>query len=136
MNSRFTTVSSSQKGIVIIAVTWLVSALVSFAALLVSSAFFIFLEALMAVCYAVMLVIVSRVKWVISFEGNVLTVTNTANKTSFRADSLSRDSFVFSQTKKQKAKNLCDLRIEDSPFQFCGVKNFNELAKYVYLNFN
>ncbi len=135
MKNSFKTFSSSKKNISVMLIVWLALSVAAGFGLAVSVAVFIYLETLLAFCFLFMILLVSKTKWMLVFENDILVIVNMANSKQYLLDGLVRESFVFSQSKHQKSKNCGDLKIVGCPAVFNDVKNIKELMTYVYNNF-
>lgn len=135
MENRFQTISSSVRNIKALIITWIVLSLVACFGLTISIGAFIFFEAIILACFAVMIFTVSRVRWMLYFEGTVLTITNLANRNQYYFDDLKRSDFVFTQSKSQKEKNRGHLKIVGSSAVFNDVQGFEEMKAYIDKSF-
>ena len=135
MENQFETVSSSSKNVKTVAITYLAMAAIASLALIVSVAFFIFIEAILVMCCGMMLFITARVKWVLYFEDTSLYLTNMGNQRSFYLDGLKKSDFVFTQSNSQKEKNCANLKIVGSSAVIYDVQNYEELKAYLDNNF-
>ena len=134
--NQFQTMSSARKNMRVCVFTWIIMAGLACFALRVTVAFFIFLEALIAIMSLFILLITARAKWIIIFEDDNLEIINAANKKSYVFDpTLKQSDFIFKQTATQKAKNCGDLRIKDCSAIFNDVQNFAELQAYINKTF-
>ena len=88
MENKFQTSSTSAKNVKSVLITWVIFAVAAFLGLAVSVKAFIFFEALLLVSFGMMLLIVSRTKWLLDFDGTLLTITNLANKQQYYFDDL------------------------------------------------
>ena len=131
MENNFQTTSSSAKNVKAILITWAVLAAAAFLGLIVSIKAFIFFEALLLVSFGMMLLIVSRTKWLLDFDGTLLTITNLANKQQYYFDDLKHSDFVFTQNNTQRKKNCAHLKIVGSSAVFNDVQDFEALKSYI-----
>ena len=130
MNS-FKTVSSSKKNVITIAITFGVMAVLALLGLTVTVGLFIYLEAILAICFLVAFIITKRTYWDVEFDGEILFMHNNGNKQTYRIDELTRADFILKQTEAQKAKNVGDVKFKNYSFLMYDVENFAELEAYI-----
>ena len=131
MENKFQTISSSAKNVKSVLITWVIFAVAAFLGLIVSIKAFIFFEALLLVSFGMMLLIVSRTKWLLDFDGTLLTITNLANKQQYYFGDLKHSDFVFTQNNTQRKKNCAHLKIVGSSAVFNDVQDFEALKSCV-----
>lgn len=131
MENKFQTTSTSAKNVKSVLITWVIFAAAAFLGLIASLKAFIFFEALLLVSFGMMLLIVSRTKWLLDFDGTLLTITNLANKQQYYFDDLKHSDFVFTQNNAQKSKNCAHLKIVGSSAVFNDVQDFEALKSYI-----
>jgi len=136
LENQFQTVSSSARNMKTRFITWGVMAAVALLGLAVSVPAFIFFEAIISIACIIMLFTVSKVKWVLDFEGTTLIITNAANHRQYCFDDLKRTDFIFTQNQSQKDKNCGHLKIVGSSAVFHDVQSFAELKAYIDRNFS
>ncbi|MBE6673960.1 MAG: hypothetical protein E7596_02515 [Ruminococcaceae bacterium] len=136
MKNNFQTISSSVRNIKAVLITCIVLAIVACFGLTISIGAFILFEAIILICCAVMLFTVSKVKWALYFEDNILTITNLANNNQYYFDDLKRSDFIFTQNKSQKERNRGHLKIVASSAVFNDVQSFEEMKAYIDRNFS
>ena len=81
------------------------------------------------------LILTARNHWEIQFENDKVLVYNTGNRQSYVFEQLRQSDFHIKRTEKQKAKNTCDMKLEDAVFNFYDVQNCKEMMDYVRENF-
>ena len=136
MEHQYQTVSSSAKNVKTLIVVWIVMAIVAIFGLTVSLVAFIFFEVVIAISCMVMLLIVSKARWLLHFEGTTLTIINLANRRAYRLDDLKHSDFVFTQSQVQKDKNCAHLKIIGSSAVFHDVQDFEKMKFYIDQNFS
>ena len=137
MENKFQTMSSSRKSVKTVFITWVVMAVAALFALKITVIACIFLEVIILFTCLFCAVLTSKTKWKLSFDGTVLTMTNTANHRQFCLENLKHSDFLFLQKENQESKNCGDLKIVG--FAAAGiydVQNFSELKAYIDRNFN
>lgn len=85
----------------------------------------------MLISFGMILLIVSRTKWALDFDGTLLTITNLANRQQYYFNDLKHSDFVFTQSNSQKSKNCAHLKIIGSTAVFNDVQSFEELKSYI-----
>ena len=127
----FHTESSARKNQLIIVYEYIVFALLSLFGLKIALITCLYFEGLVLVCFILGFVAVSKTRWLLDFQDNVLILTNTANHNQYRLEDLTFSDFHFKQTAVQMKANRCDLKIANLPFALYGVKNYEELKAYI-----
>lgn len=114
---------------------WLVFALASIGALKVTTAFFLLLEVILAVTFLFLVFITSRAYWVLRFEDAHLYLTDCGSHQTYHVYDVPASDFVFRQSKSQKAKNRCDLKIRNTVFAIYDAEQYEEMTRYIAENF-
>lgn len=135
MENRFETRSHPEKNVLSVCATWLFMALLSFGALRVTVNLFIFLESILFLTCGIMALFVSRVYWLLKFVDDTLYLENSLTHKSFRIYDVPASDFVIRQSKKQLAKDRCDIKIKDTVFAIYDADCASELQKYISENF-
>ena len=131
----FQTRSTSEKAVRTTVFTFIPIFALAFLGLRVAVITWLFLEGILLLTFLFCLALTAKTHWEIRFEaGNVL-VYNTGNRQSYVFEQLRQSDFHIRQTEKQKAKNTCDMKLEDAPFAFCDVQNHREMMAYILENF-
>ena len=136
MTDQFQTISSPAKNMKVILVVWCIMSALALFALQIAVVTCIFFEVIILLVCAIMLLITSKTKWILDFQGSQLTITNTANRQCFSFDKLALNDFVFSQTARQKAGNRGHLKIKGSSAVFNDVSSFEEMKAYIQVHFS
>lgn len=134
MNS-FTTRSTAEKSIRITIYTFIPMFVLAFWGLKVAVVTWLFIEGILLFTFAFCLILTARTHWEIQFQGDKILVYNTGNRQSYVFEQLKQSDFHIKQTEKQKAKNTCDMRLEDSMFGFYDVQSCQEMLAYIQENF-
>ena len=127
----FHTESSARKSQLIILSVFIVLALLSLFGLKIALITCLYFEGMTLICFILCFVLVSKTRWLLDFQDNVLILTNTANHKQYRLDELTVSDFHFKQTAVQKKANRCDLKLDNLPFGLYGVKKYEELNAYI-----
>ena len=135
MSDRFQTISSSKKNVKTMLITWACLSAAALLGLLVSLAVCIFIEVIMLFVFLFMIVLVAKARWLLEFEGKILTITNLANQQQYYFDDLTAKDFIITQTPSQKEKNCAHLKILGSSAVFNDVQNISELNAYITSHF-
>lgn len=135
MSDRFQTVSSSKKNVNTMLITWACLSAAALLGLLVSVAVCIFMEVIMLFVFLFMIMLVAKTRWLLEFEGKLLTITNLANQQQYYFDDLTAKDFIITQTPSQKEKNSAHLKIMGSSAVFHDVQNISELNAYIASHF-
>lgn len=135
MSDRFQTISSSKKNVNTMLITWACLSAAALLGLLVSAAACIFIEVIMLFVFLFMIMLVAKTRWLLEFEGRILTITNLANQQQYYFDDLTAKDFIITQTPSQKEKNSAHLKIMGSSAVFNDVQNISELNAYITSHF-
>ena len=131
----FKTRSTAEKSVRTTVFTFIPMFALAFLGLRVAVATWLFLEAMLLLVFAFCLLLTARTHWEIQFENNTVLVYNTGNRQSYVFEQLRQSDFHIRQSEKQKAKNTCDMKLEDAIFGFFDVQNCKEMMAYVRENF-
>ena len=114
-------------------IVYLVFALSALFALKITVQFCLFLEIpiFIGAVYAIIMQYKTKCKIQFLFEGNCLYIQGSSVKQSWKVFDISADEIVLTQSKRQKLKNCCDMRIKNTIFQYHCVENYSELKKYI-----
>ena len=77
----------------------------------------------------------TRHDYVFEFEGNRLYITDRATSNIYEVFDIPASDFIINQTKQEIKKDYCSLTIKNTIFAFGGVKNCNQLKKYISDNY-
>ena len=127
----FHTESSARKSQLIILSVFIVLALLSLFGLKIALITCLYFEGMTQICFILCFVLVSKTRWLLDFQDNVLILTNTANHNQYRLDDLTGSDFHFKQTAVQMKANRCDLKLANLPFGLYDVNNYEELKAYI-----
>ncbi len=127
----FHTESSARKSQLVVLYVFFVLALLSLLGLKIALITCLYFEGMTLFCFIICFVLVSRTRWLLDFEDNVLILTFTANHNQYQLDDLTVSDFHFKQTAAQKKTNRCDLKLARFPFKLNGVNNYEELKAYI-----
>ena len=131
----FQTRSTAAKIVRTTVFTFLLMFALAFLGLRVAVATWLFLEGVLLLCFLFCLVLTSRNHWEIRFEDDKVLVYHHGNKQSYVFQDLKQSDFHIRQTEKQKAKNTCDMQLEDAPFRFYDVQSCQEMQAYIQEHF-
>ena len=127
----FHTESSARKSQLIILSVFIVLALLSLFGLKIALITCLYFEGMTLICFILCFVLVSKTRWLLDFQDNVLILTNTANHNQYRLDDLTGSDFHFKQTAVQMKANRCDLKLANLPFGLYDVNKYEELKAYI-----
>lgn len=133
MNS-FTTRSSARKNVHTMVFTFIPLFALAFFGLKINLTAWLFFEGILVLTFCFCLFLVAKTHWEIEFKGNHVFLYNTGNRQSYRVENLSGSDLLIKQTDAQKRKNLCDLKIKNTPFAIYDIERHNELAAYIQEN--
>ena len=131
----FKTRSTAEKSVRTMIFTFIPMFALAFFGLKVAVATWLFLEGILLVAFAVCLILSAKTHWEIQFENDKVLVYNTGNRQSYVFERLKQSDFHIKQSEKQKAKNTCDMKLEDSIFVFYDVQACQEMLAYIRENF-
>lgn len=127
----FHTESSARKNQLVILCVFIILALLSLFGLKIALITCLYFEGMTLLCFIICFVLVSKTRWLLDFQDNVLILTNTANHNQYRLDDLTVSDFHLKQTAVQMKANRCDLTLANLPFRLYDVKNYEELKAYI-----
>ena len=78
----------------------------------------------------------TRHDYVLEFEGNRLYITDRTTSNTYEVFDISASDFIINQTKQEIKKDYCSLVIKNTIFAFGGMKNCNQLKKYISDNYH
>jgi hypothetical protein len=131
----FQTRSTAAKSLRAMIFTFIPMFALAFLGLKVAVATWLFLEGVLLLCFLFCLAISAKTYWLIRFEDNKVLVYNNGNKQSYVFENLKQSDFHIQQSEKQKAKNACDMRLEDAVFRFYDVQSCQEMQAYIRQHF-
>ena len=127
----FHTESSARKNQLVVLSVFIALALLSLFGLRIALITCLYFEGMTLICCIFCFVLVSKARWLLDFQDNVLILTNTANHKQYRLDDLTVSDFHFNQNAIQKKANRCNLKLANLPFALYSVKNYEELKAYI-----
>ena len=131
----FQTRSTAAKSVRTMIYTFIPMFALAFLGLKVAVATWLFLEGMLLLCFLFCLAFSAKTHLEIRFEDDKVLVYNTGNKQSYVFEDLKQSDFHIQQSEKQKAKNACDMRLEDSVFRFYDVQACQEMQAYIREHF-
>lgn len=131
----FQTRSTSEKSVRTTVFTFIPMFALAFLGLRVAVATWLFLEVMLLLVFAFCLILTAKTHWEIRFENDKVLVYNAGNRQSYVFEQLRQSDFHIKQTEKQKVKNTCDMKLEDAPFAFYDIQNYQEMRAYILENF-
>ena len=131
----FQTRSTAAKSVRAMIYTFLPMFALAFLGLKVAVATWLFLEGVLLLSFLFCLAISAKTHWEIRFEDAKVLIYNTGNKQSYVFENLKQSDFHIHQNEKQKAKNACDMRLEDAVFRFYDVQSCQEMQAYIQEHF-
>ena len=127
----FHTESSARKSQLVVLSVFIVFALLSLFGLKIALITCLYFEGMTLICFIICFVLVSKTRWLLDFQYNVLILTNTANHNQYRLGDLTVSDFHFKQTSVQIKANRCDLKLTNLPFGLYDVNHYEELKAYI-----
>lgn len=73
--------------------------------------------------------------WKLEFESDALTITNLKTNESYYVSDIPASDFVITQSKNEIPLDYCTITIKNTVFAFGGVKNCQQLKKYIKDNY-
>ena len=131
----FRTRSTAHKSVLTIIYTFIPMFALAFLGLKVAVATWLFFEVILLVVFGFCMFLTAKTHWEIQFENGKVLIYNTGNRQSYIFEQLKQSDFHIKQSDRQKAKNACDMRIEDSVFVFYDVQSCQEMLAYIQKNF-
>ena len=133
--NRFKTRSTARKSVLTITYTFIPMFALAFLGLKVAVATWLFFEIILLLTFGFTLFLSAKTHWEIQFENDKVLVYNTGNRQSYIFEQLRQSDFHIKQSEKQKAKNACDMKLEDAVFVFSDVQSCQEMLAYIRDNF-
>ena len=133
--NTFRTRSSARKSVLALVYTFIPMFALAFLGLKIAVATWLFFEFVLLLAFGFMLLLTARTHWEIQFENDKVLIYNTGNRQSYVFENIKQSDFHIKQSKKQKANNTCDMKIEDSVFAFYDVQSCQEMLAYIQENF-
>ena len=134
MNS-FRTRSSARKSVLTTIYTFIPMFALAFLGLKIAVTTWLFFEIVLLLTFGFTLFLTAKTHWEIHFENDKVIVYNTGNRQSYVFEQIKQSDFRIKQSQKQKEKNTCDMKIEDSVFAFYDVQSCQEMLGYIRDNF-
>lgn len=131
----FRTRSTSGKNTRVVIFTFIPLLALAFLGLKIAVITWVFFEVFLLFMLGICLFIVGRTHWEIEFRDDTISVYNTGNRQNFVITDLKQSDFIIKQSKKQKAKNTCDMKIANMMFLFYDVQSYQEMWAYIQANF-
>ena len=107
----------------------------AFLGLKVAVATWLFFEIILFLAFGFTLFLTAKTHWEIQFENDKVLVYNTGNRHSYVFEQLKQSDFHIKQSKRQEKNDTCDMKIEDSIFNFYDVQSCQEMLAYIRDNF-
>ncbi len=133
--NRFKTRSTARKSVLTVTYTFIPMFALAFLGLKVAVATWLFFEIILLLTFGFTLFLSAKTHWEIQFENDKVLVYNTGNRQSYIFEQLRQSDFHIKQSEKQKAKNTCDMKLEDAIFVFSDVQSCQEMLAYIQENF-
>ena len=134
MNS-FKTRSSARKSVLAMVYSFIPMFALAFLGLKIAVVTWLFFEIVLLLVFGFTLFLTAKTHWEIQFENSKVLIYNTGNRQSYVFENIKQSDFHIKQSKKQKANNTCDMKIEDSVFAFYDVQSCQEMLAYIGENF-
>ena len=134
MNS-FKTRSTARKSVLTVIYTFIPLFALAFLGLKVAVATWLFFEIILLLVFGFCLLLTCKTYWEIQFKNDQVLVYNTGNRQSYIFEQLKQSDFHIKQSENQKARNSCDMKLEDSIFVFYDVQSCQEMLAYIQKNF-
>ena len=134
MNS-FKTRSPARKSVLTIIYTFIPMFALAFLGLKVAVATWLFFEIILLFVFCLTLFLTAKTHWEIQFEGDKVLIYNTGNRQSYVFEQIKQSDFHIKQSKRQEKNDTCDMKIEDSIFNFYDVQSCQEMLAYIRDNF-
>jgi hypothetical protein len=133
--SSFKTRSTARKSVLTVIYTFIPLFALAFLGLKVAVATWLFFEIILLLVFGFCLLLTGKTHWEIQFKNDQVLVYNTGNRQSYIFEHLKQSDFHIKQSGKQKARNSCDMKLEDSIFVFYDVQSCQEMLVYIQKNF-
>ena len=133
--SSFKTRSTARKSVLTVIYTFIPLFALAFLGLKVAVATWLFFEIILLLVFGFCLLLTCKTYWEIQFKNDQVLVYNTGNRQSYIFEQLKQSDFHIKQSENQKARNSCDMKLEDSIFVFYDVQSCQEMLAYIQKNF-
>lgn len=133
--NTFQTRSSARKSVLTLIYTFIPLFALAFLGLKIAVTTWLFFEIILLLTFGFTLLLTARTHWEIRFENDKVLIYNTGNRQSYVFQQIKQSDFHIKQSAKQKEKNTCDMKIEDSVFAFYDVQSCREMLAYIQENF-
>lgn len=133
--SSFKTRSTARKSVLTVIYTFIPLFALAFLGLKVAVATWLFFEIILLLAFGFCLLLTGKTYWEIQFKNDQVLVYNTGNRQSYIFEQLKQSDFHIKQSENQKARNSCDMKLEDSIFVFYDVQSCQEMLAYIQKNF-
>lgn len=133
--NTFQTRSSARKSLLTLIYTFIPLFALAFLGLKIAVTTWLFFEIILLLTFGFTLLLTARTHWEIRFENDKVLIYNTGNRQSYVFQQIKQSDFHIKQSAKQKEKNTCDMKIEDSVFAFYDVQSCREMLAYIQENF-
>ena len=133
--SSFKTRSTAHKSVLTVIYTFIPLFALAFLGLKVAVATWLFFEIILLLVSGFCLLLTCKTYWEIQFKNDQVLVYNTGNRQSYIFEQLKQSDFHIKQSENQKARNSCDMKLEDSIFVFYDVQSCQEMLAYIQKNF-
>ena len=133
--SSFKTRSTAHKSVLTVIYTFIPLFALAFLGLKVAVATWLFFEIILLLVFGFCLLLTCKTYWEIQFKNDQVLVYNTGNRQSYIFEQLKQSDFHIKQSENQKARNSCDMKLEDSIFVFYDVQSCQEMLAYIQKNF-
>ena len=133
--NTFQTRSSTRKSVLTLIYTFIPLFALAFLGLKIAVTTWLFFEIILLLTFGFTLLLTARTHWEIRFENDKVLIYNTGNRQSYVFQQIKQSDFHIKQSAKQKEKNTCDMKIEDSVFAFYDVQSCREMLAYIQENF-
>ena len=133
--SSFKTRSTAHKSVLTVIYTFIPLFALAFLGLKVAVATWLFFEIILLLVFGFCLLLTGKTYWEIQFKNDQVLVYNTGNRQRYIFEQLKQSDFHIKQSENQKARNSCDMKLEDSIFVFYDVQSCQEMLAYIQKNF-
>ena len=133
--SSFETRSTARKSVLTVIYTFIPLFALAFLGLKVAVATWLFFEIILLLVFGFGLLLTGKTHWEIQFKDDKVVVYNTGNRQSYVFEQIKQSDFHIKQSKRQEKNDTCDMKIEDSIFNFYDVQSCQEMLAYIRDNF-
>ena len=133
--NTFRTRSSARKSVLTIIYTFIPMFALAFLGLKIAVATWLFFEIVLLLVFGFTLLLTAKTHWEIQFENDKVLIYNTGNRQSYVFEQIKQSDFRIKQSKRQEKNDSCDMKIEDSIFNFYDVQSCQEMLAYIRDNF-